>query len=165
MPVQTSYSSTHAAAYVGGRADSRPMTCHPGRNNSGAELPYGRFMKHDLAAGTSELAIALPSASGSKLVGVLLHDAAHESQTTGLPDDAMGSVIARGAVNMITEQAVTPSDPVFVRFAMVTGSGTTPAVGQVRKDADTADAVAAPNCRFLTSAVAGGIVAVELNLP
>lgn len=166
MPVQLSYGLTHGVGYEGGRGDSRTMTCHAHRNNAGIDIPFGRFVAFDAGAGTTELAIRLPSASGSKLVGVLLHDQAHEQGSqVGLPTGLMASVIAKGSVWMITEQAVTPADPVFARFALVTGSGTTPALGRVRKDVDTADAVAVPNARFLTSAAAGGLVMVELNLP
>lgn len=162
---QLSYALIHAAGYEGGRGDSRPAGIHSGRNNSVVEIPYGRFVVYDTGAGTTELAVKLPSASGQNVRGILLHDAAHEPQVTGLPVGGMGSILAQGTVWMVTEQAVTPADPVFMRFAMVTGSGTLPAVGKVRKDADTADAEARANCRFLTIAAAGGLVLVDCNLP
>lgn len=162
---QTAYSINHAVGYEGGRADSRPATVHSGRNNSVVEIAYGRFVVFDTGAGTTELAVKLPSASGLNVRGILIHDQAHEPQVTGLAINGLGSILSRGSVWMVTEQAVTPADPVFMRFAMVTGSGTSPAIGKVRKDADTADAEARPNCRFLTIAAAGGLVMVECNIP
>ena len=164
MP-QTAYLLKQAPAYEGGRGDNRPATIHTGRNNAGVEIPFGRFVAFDAGAGTTELAVRLPSAVGDKLLGVGLYDAAHEVSATGYLANGMIGVIAKGSVWMITEQAVTRADSVFARYALVTGSGTTPAIGRVRKDVDTADAVAVPNARFLTNAAAGGFVLVELNLP
>ena len=100
------------------------------------------------------------------ILGALIYDHSHESaEATGLADDKMGSVVSHGQVWMFTEQAVTPADPVFVRYNAAGGTGTSPAVGQVRKDADTAKAVAATNARFRTGAAAGGLVLVEWNVP
>ncbi len=164
MP-QTAYLLKQNPAYEGGRGDSRPATIHTGRNNAALKIPFGRFVAFDAGAGTSEIAVRAPAAVGDKLLGVSLYDAAHEVSATGYLPNGMIGVLAKGSVWMITEQAVTRADPVFARYALVTGSGTTPAIGRVRKDVDTADAVAVPNARFLTNAVAGGFVLVELNLP
>lgn len=161
---QTSYSVYMASAFVGGHA--KLDTVITGRNNSGAELPYGRAVVHDTGAGTSDTAVKLPSLAGDVIRGVALYEHAHEIQTTGIPDDGMVSIASRGQVWMETEQAVTPSSPVFVRYNAAGATGTNPAVGKVRLDADTAKAVdMSSRARFLTSAAAGGLVLVEWNLP
>ena len=97
--------------------------------------------------------------------GAVIFDHAHEIQTTGIPDDGMVSIVSKGQIYMITEQAVTPADPVFVRFNAAGATGTTPAVGQVRKDADTAKADAVTSARFMGVAAAGALVLVDWNLP
>jgi hypothetical protein len=161
---QTSYGVTMTPAFVGGHAQL--IQCITGRNNSGAELPYGRAVVYDaINAGSTEKAVALPSLTGQKIVGAVIFDHAHEIQTTGIPDDGMVSIVSKGQIYMITEQAVTPADPVFVRFNAAGATGTTPAVGQVRKDADTAKADAVTSARFMGVAAAGALVLVDWNLP
>lgn len=165
--MQTSYSVYSAKGYEGQRADSRPMTAWPARNNTGAVLPFGRFVVHDTGSGTSEFAAKLPSASTDKILGISVRDMAHNPNgltagTEGILDDDMFSVCSTGTIYVKTEQNVTPSDPVFVRFT-ANGAGTAP--GQVRKDADTSNAVALTSARFAESASAGEIVAVFVNLP
>lgn len=160
---QTSYSTYHAAAYEGTRADSSPMKARAARNNTGADLKYGRAVVFDAGAGTSELARKLPSAAGDKIMGVTLHDHAHNpTNTDGILDDDMFSEIYQGSIYVVTEQAVTPADPVFVRYAA--GAGGTQ-LGAFRKDADTATAVALANARWTGNAAAGEVVGLELNLP
>ena len=160
---QTSYSVYMNAAFVGGHAQL--VTVTTGRNNSGAEIPYGRAVVFDTGAGTTQIAVKLPSATGQKMMGAVLYDHAHEIQTTGVPDDGVLSLVSRGQVWMETEQAVTPNDPVFVRFNAAGATGTSPAVGKVRLDADTGKADAVTAARFLTTAAAGGLVLVEWNIP
>lgn len=163
MP-QTSYSLALANGYEG-LANIEAQGARTGRNNTGSEVPYGRAVVFDAGAGTSDIAFKLPSAPGDKILGVLAYDHAHEPQVTGLPDDALGSIVHQGKVFMLTEQAVTPADPVFVRYDIAGATGTSPALGKVRKDADTSKAVAATNMQFMTSAAAGALVEVLINLP
>ena len=160
---QTSYAQSMSAAYEGGH--QQLQRARSGRNNLGSEIGYGRFVAFDAGAGTSELAFRLPTGSTDKILGVTLYDHAHEPQVTGIPDDGMASICEQGDVWVITEQAVTPADPVFIRYNIAGATGTSPALGKVRLDADTAKAVAAPNCQFMTSAAAGGLVLVRCNLP
>lgn len=160
---QTSYSKTMSAAYEGGH--QQLIHVRSGRNNLGSEIAYGRMVAFDAGAGTTELAFRLPTASGDKLIGVVLYDHAHEPQVTGVADDGIASLVDQGEVWMTTEQAVTPADPVFIRYDVASATGTSPALGKVRKDADTSKAVAATNCSFMTSAAAGGLVLVKVNLP
>lgn len=150
------------AAYEGGHAQL--ISVRSGRNNSGANVPVGRGVVHDTGAGTSELAFKLPSLVGDVILGVLISDQTHP-QNGGVPDDAMGSIVTHGEVWVSVEQAVTPSSPVFCRYNAAGATGTNPAVGKFRTDADTAKAVAMTNARFLTSAAAGGLALLQINIP
>lgn len=163
---QSSYSYTSGAPLEGSLGSTRNQTVVAKRNNSGSDIPYGRFVVHDSGTGTSEMAIKLPSASGDVIVGVLVHSHAHNpSNTTGLLDDDIGNVLMEGDVWMIAEEALTVDDPVFVRYD-ASGATGSQALGRVRDDADTSKAVAATNCRFLTNAAAAGdAILVRVNLP
>jgi hypothetical protein len=161
---QTAYLTQMAAAYEGGHGQLEKVIS--ARNNSGAEIPHGRAVVFDTGAGTTELAIKLPSLVSDVILGALLYEHSHETGAgNGIPANGVGSIVSQGEIWMFTEQAVGPADPVFVRYNAAGGTGTSPAVGQVRKDADTAKAVAATNARFRTTAVAGGLVLVEWNAP
>lgn len=70
--------------------------------------------------------------------------------------------LREGRIWVVTEENVTPLSPVFVRFAA--GAGGT-GLGAFRASADTATAVALPSCRFCTTALAGALVEVQINLP
>ncbi len=131
---QLTYAVYHLAQFLG--AHGQVQRAIPGRNNSGAEIAYGRACVHDAGAGTSDLAFKLPSAATEPIKGVLMYDHGHEPETTGLGDDKIGTLLQQGDMCMLTEQAVLPTDPVYVRFEATGASGTTPAVGQVRKDND-----------------------------
>jgi hypothetical protein len=127
------------------------------------------MVAHDTGAGTSELAFRPLSAGTDVLLGIAIQDhtlpQASPVANGGIPQNFMGSLVSRGEVWVQVEQAVTPSSPVFTRFNAVGATGTNPAVGRFRTDADTARAVAVPNARFLTSAAAGGLALLEINIP
>lgn len=163
---QLSYSLNLSVAYEGCIGDTRPANVFAVRNNSGADIPFGRFVVHDTGSGTSEMACKLPSASGDKILGVLSHSHSHYvDSATGLADDEIGNVVSNGLVWMVAEEALNPSDPVFVRYD-ATGATGSQALGRVRNDADTSKAVAATNCRFVTSAAAAGdLILVQVNIP
>lgn len=140
MSVQTSYSSSHSVAYEGTRADSRKCEVFAGRNNAVVEIPFGRVCVFDSGTGTSELAFKLPSATGQKVMGVLLGDLAHEQTVgatlVGLAASAMGNLLTEGSIWMIPEQDVTIADPVFFRHTANGSPGASDAIGRVRKDID-----------------------------
>lgn len=121
--MQNSYATYHAKGYEGQRADSREIDAFAARNNSGAELPFGRFVVHDTGSGTSELAAKVISAATDKILGISLRDAAQNptlpsgARATGIQDDDMFSVITEGGVYVLTKANVTPSSPVYVLFS------------------------------------------------
>lgn len=69
-------------------------------------------------------------------------------------------LLRKGRIWVISEDAFTPSDPVFVR--VVAGVGEE--LGTFRTDADTADAIAFTAARWMTSGDAGGLGVLEVNL-
>lgn len=131
--MQTSYSVYHAKGYEG-QLTGGECEAAPARNNSGAQLPFGRFVVHDTGAGTSELAAKLISSTNDTILGVSLRDAAHNptlptgERASGVKDDDMFSVLYDGSVYMLTKQNVTRSHPVY---AIASGSD----AGRVRGDA------------------------------
>lgn len=85
-------------------------------------MPFGRFS----VLGTDpDKEAKLPTAAANitafqRGAGVVLHSHAIEQSSSGLPqypDNSMMSVMARGRVYVKPEQDVSPSDPVYVRFA------------------------------------------------
>lgn len=164
---QTAYLGTMSPAYEGGHAQL--ISVRSGRNNSGANVPVGRAVVFDAGGGTTELAFKLPSLVGDTVLGVLIADQTIPQNAViangGVVDDGMGSIVAHGEVWVSVEQAVTPASPVFTRYTLAGATGTNPALGKFRTDADTAKAVAVTNARFLTSAAAGGLALLQINIP
>lgn len=74
--------------------------------------------------------------------------------------DTVEAVIGQGYVTV--EEAVTAQDAVYVRYD--TGSGGSQK-GAFRKSADTSTAAAVTGARYLTSAGAGELALVAINLP
>ncbi len=107
----------------------------------------------------------LPTSTGlvtAGLLGFSMWDPSLEPGSPEYPQYAQISIVQRGRIWMIAEDAVTKYAPVFVRF---TAAGAEE-LGRVRSDADGADAVAAPGCRYLTTtSTTNQLVLVEINLP
>lgn len=173
---QTSYSLSHVPGYEGSRGDSRPAMIISAKNSSVAEIPFGRFVAKDMSGG--EQGAKILDSGSNVILGVALLDMARNQRggnwVSGSPVTAadngiqigdLFSVISRGAVWMIAEEALAVGDPVFARFD-ATGATGSQALGRVRNDADTGKAVAITNARLLTAAAAAGdAVLVDLNLP
>lgn len=131
---QLTYSVAHSQGFPG-TLDSNDKIVRTARNNTAPEIAAGRFVAFDTGA-SNELAVKLPVALTDKLLGVVMLDQAHAPQTTGYAQNELMSVLRQGNILMFTEQAVTPNDSVFVRTSMTAATGSTPALGQVRKSAD-----------------------------
>ncbi len=130
---QTSYSNDPAIGLAGMKADSRPSEVLSLLNEeASANLPYGTFVKR----GTVDRCMKAPAAAADKLAGLLI--SSFDNDTAALDADAvapkgMGNVAHKGAFYVLPEQAVTPDDPVYVRY---TDGGGALTVGRVRKDPD-----------------------------
>lgn len=126
-----------------------------------AEVPFGVFV----AQGTHPEAAVLPDAATDVLIGVVLHshtyDPGFQLGEVGVKPKNTLNVLSRGTVWVRTESAVVVGARAFVRFA--NGAGGTQK-GAVRGDADTATAVEVRGARFLSSATAGGMVQLEVDM-
>ena len=132
-------------------------------------VPFGVFVVEDLT-GLSDERAHLPQATGDITTvgsgaGIAVHSHASEQDKGGInnlgyePQSAM-SVLREGRAIVRVEDAVVKGGLAFVRF--VAGAGEQ--LGAFRSDADTADAVALPNATFKTSADAGGLAIVQVDV-
>lgn len=163
MPVQISYPLTMQPAFAGMKADSGEDDVRTFVNaEATAEMPFGVAV----AQGTTEPRAILPAAGTAKLVGVVLHshdyDPFYDLGTVGVKPKLQVSVMNRGRVWVVVEEAVAVNDRAFVRFAA--GAGGTQ-LGAFRRSADTATALEARGWRYISAAGAGGLAKVELDVP
>jgi hypothetical protein len=172
---QTSYSIEHAGAYEGGRATSGPCVAVAGLNKQGAEVKFGRFVALVPGGSNANLTglkpndyvpFGLLAGGASKILGVLIHDMAHEDTipqgVQGVADGKMGSILKQGTIYVKAEVAMLPGDPVFVRH---TANGGNTDLGLIRNDADTANAVQVTQAEVMGTRDANGLVAIRINLP
>lgn len=120
--------------------------------------------------GTADGQCKLPTSSGecAKGLGIAPAFPANDSRfpSGGTPGvtyqigDTVEAVIGQAWVTV--EEAVNAQDAVYVRYD--TGSGGSQK-GAFRKSADTSTAAAVTGARYLTSASAGGLALVAINLP
>jgi hypothetical protein len=156
--------------YVGddGLQHSETLAIVAGGNETLTTTGYARsFVSLTLPAadgtvGTATIGIA---ALGTTLTladfeGIAMYDASHmieRDQETEYVDKDSVPVIRKGAVYVITEDACTPSDDVYVR---ISGTGQ---LGAFRSDADSASAVKITNGRFSRTSTANGLNILELE--
>lgn len=114
--------------------------------------------------------VALPSASGQPFAGVAVqrHKAVLNATGTALyeiGDDI--SVLRRGRIWVNAEQAVDPTQPVYIKFSTADGAGGQ--VGDFRIDsqvlATLAHASQITNARWVSTTVAAGLAILEINAP
>lgn len=128
-------------------------------------VPFGRFV----TAGTDldrqgQLPDAAADITNVKAVrGIAIQSHAIESEYLGSnpaqykDQDAM-SVMKKGRVAVNVEEAVTPADAVFVRYA---GAGN---AGEFRTDDPGSEAAELANARFITSTTGAGVAILEVDL-
>lgn len=153
---QTSYSVNQGVGASGQIANSAPHTVLTW-NNPTDEIKYGRMVAK---VSGDENGIKLPTSGSDVMVGIAVRELNRATADKYAVKEAV-AVLKRGLIWAEVEETVTADDAVFVRFA--TGAGGSEK-GIFRNDADTASAVAVPNARFITGAVAGGFAIVDLNL-
>lgn len=135
-----------------------------------ANVPFGVLVVEDLT-GLSDDRAHLPQATGDittvgSVAGIALHTQFVEQSVGGTnnlgydPQSSM-NVLRKGRAYVQVEDAVVKGGLPFVRFVAAASEQ----LGAFRSDADTSDAVALPNARFVTSAGAGELAIVEINLP
>jgi hypothetical protein len=172
--MQTSYPTEPVAGKLGQLSDAGDHDIVS--RFSAAIIPFGRAVSY----GGAESKVKLPAAATDvqtagdfgMFEGIALEDPSKEctaENTLGVAGinaaiheigDAI-PVLKRGRCFVYTEQAVAPSDPVFVRF---TASGNN-VVGNFRKDLDTDKAVAAgEKIHFVGVTSGAGLVEVDIRL-
>jgi hypothetical protein len=133
-------------------------------------VPFGVLVVED-ATGLSDERAHLPQATGDittvgKVAGISVHNHGVEQNKGGInnlgyePQSAM-NLLKKGRIYVTVEDAVVKTGLPFVRFV----AGATEQLGSFRSDADSGDAVALPNASYVTSASAGELAVVEVNIP
>lgn len=163
--LNTDIAYTVETAAPGGATFVWAQTQAPG----GTKIPFGRFLVGD---GTGENCKVV---TGATVVGDIIGVSAANYQTKqasptvdptiedGYDPGREVSVYGVGPIDVLTEQAVTPADTVFVR---IVASGNNTKLGIVRKDADGGNAITATTiARFTDSAAAGETVRVKVFIP
>lgn len=157
---QTSFSNERAVAVAGllGDSDSGKYA-RTYRNAEGAGIPFGVAVQLD-----STGVISLPDSSGDDIRGITVFTHAHDNQSLaddlGIPDDDACTVLRRGTIWVVCEDGCDEGDSVFYRH---TASGAEQ-LGALRTDADGTDATQISGAEFLTTASAGGLALVSINL-
>ncbi len=156
MSVQTSYPTGFEPAVEGQQANnaSQDLTVR----SAEGEIPFGRAV----VRGTADRQAKLVSGSSDKFLGVSLRIVGVENplggELTKYDDKEPASVLRKGYVWVVTEQAVVPGDDVYYRH---TAPGSEK-LGQFRKDADTSNATQLANATFETTAEAGKLAVIRI---
>jgi hypothetical protein len=157
--------TTETLGREGMLATTDPLTGMVIKRASATQLYFGRAV----IVGASDGLVVHPSGSAGTFAGVVIEDMAIPSSLlSGAGDIPAGhdaQILRRGRILVVPEQDVVTTDPVFYRHANTTPDADPAALGRFRKDADTADATALPNCRWATSGLAGTLAQLEINLP
>lgn len=165
----TDYESHTVTAYSPNTADVTGITNTT--DAAAAEyMPFGRACVQS-SKGDDFMRLPYTGTNSSGFLGVLSrsHAVAPEllpstDEDAGLPTTQPGNVLRKGRMWVKVETAVTPASTVYFRHA---APGASPeAIGRFRANNDGGDATACPSgVRFLTSASAGSLAILEVNLP
>lgn len=129
----------------------------------GQEIPFGVGVCLDERS-TDRQAVRLPrvaaDVTGLSFDGVTMADFAKTSYSAKYHRNSMISVLRKGYIFVVVEEAVVKGDQPYVRYA--SGSGGTQ-LGSFRKSADTSTAAALPNARYETTAALGALAVVKVD--
>jgi hypothetical protein len=124
------------------------------------QIPFGRFVCRDEAHGDDYCRLPrLSTDIDGSCLGVAVSHTAQEPGTTGYANHSSVSILNKGRIWMVAEDAVTLGDAVYVRY---TANGATKLPGMVRSDDDSSKAAALARAKFASTAGAGELVLVEL---
>ena len=156
MP-QTSMSADPAVAQNGELAYPIRTKVIDSKVAASAAIPFGIFVTR--AANGTVRAPALTGEVTASGVGFALRDDTKPFNSAGYAVGDQIPVLRKGYIYALCETAWTEEGAVFARF---TANGGNTVLGKIRNDADTANAVAIPNARFVTSGTAAGLAIVEV---
>jgi hypothetical protein len=123
-------------------------------NLNASPLPFGVFVKE--SAATYANGADVMGAAADRVAGISIKSDAHPITSDlalasdAIPNTGIFDCMERGAAWCRAEVVMNPGDPVFARYA--SGAGGTMR-GAVRKDADTATAVAVTTARVMKNGV------------
>jgi hypothetical protein len=173
--VQTSYSTAPAAAYAGMLADDTNNEVMTMINaEASTSMPFGIVCSFKTTSPASDRDACLPTATETKLAGVVCHAHDYERQfalpdgtnageldSTGLVPGTVMAVLWRGTIWVKVQQAVVPGDRLFVCKSANTVYTAKGQVGNADESSNTIDATAIG--RFLSSAKIGGFAKLQVD--
>lgn len=161
MPVQTSYTAEHAAAFEGQTADLGVKNIIS-RVAESSDIAFGRAV----VRGTADNQALLPSATGQSFLGVTCMTTAWSENASDLhlyEQYREMNIINFGEIYVYTEQSVVPGDSVYFRHTADTAP--LDVVGRFRKDTSGGDADQIIGATFETTTAAGGLARIRINSP
>lgn len=169
MSIQTSMTTTPAAAYAGMVSETVPgFKDLISKVSANASITNGVFV---IQGASDDGECDLPSASGDvtagiKGLGVAIFDPTlmttwPPGTTSPYPVGQAVAVLRRGRIWVAVEEAVNAGDQAYVRYS--SGGGGTQ-LGAFRKSADTATAAALKGSRYMTTTTGAGLALLEINL-
>ncbi len=169
MSTQTSMSNDPAIAYEGMVSESAHNLIITKIMETAAGESAGRFVAQGTADNQCKAITAITQVNGYGALGFLIFDPSKpttwpaSAYTKQYPLGQACAILRRGCIWLIAEEAVTPADDVYVRAI----AGTPTVIGRVGTSSDSSKCglLAQSQARFMTTASAGGLVLVELNLP
>lgn len=151
--MQTNYNSEMSVGIEGMIADSGKIDAESAVIESGIST-FGVAV----TKGTGDSQVKALSAITQKVRGLVLH----QNVNDGVIEAGLAvSILRKGRAYVKVEEAVTKGDKVFVR-AVATGLEV---AGAFRKTQDGTDCIELVNAEFVSSAAAGALAIVDLNLP
>ena len=132
-------------------------------NGSGAAVGFGIMVRRD--ASNLEDQFDIFSATGQTPVGILVHThAQQDSSLTGVNGVASletASILRRGRIWVVVEEAITVGDDVYFRHT----SGTGTEIGAFRNDVDGASCDQITDAQWLRGSSGAGVALLEINIP
>lgn len=162
---QTAYAVDPALAFRGMLGDPNDDSfAIPLANGAAAAVGFGIAVRRD--ATNPEDQFDVFNATGQDCVGVLVHTHAQENpdlaDPLGVDQLEVASVLRRGRIWVVVEEAVAVGDPVFFRH---TAGGGGSEIGAFRNDADTATCDQLTQAAWLQGSAGAGVALLEVNVP
>lgn len=150
--LQTSYSIAPASA-LPGQLDGSSKDVRPGKNQSGASLPFGSILVYKPSGATSDIDMASPANSTDKIAGFLHHADSYAPIWTDLNGTVQGDLdpaagIVNGALIDVSREGriwvkchtgCTPGQPLFVAYSAGSTYGAAGQLGNVAEASHTID--------------------------
>ena len=157
MTVQTSYSTTHKAAYAGTVADLQRSNKVGKLNKTGATLGWGLGVVSD-----GDIAAKAPAtgATADQFIGVTIRElnrAYQDGAADGAVDGYDFSIMTMGVIWVEALDAVSKDDDVYLRIGSTDTGGFAGAAGS-----GATESIQIPNMKYVSSASAGDLVQVSL---